>query len=119
MGGSGENVLATQPDVPILDLETQEFSKGPDLNQARARHSTTILGGSIYVVGGDGALGYLSTIEKLNIKEKWERWMTINLKGFTFRHRPLVCNLNRTDFVVAGGTDGYSGYFIDSIVIKT
>lgn len=38
----------------------------------------------------------------------------INMPGFTYRHKPLVCTMDEESFLIAGGTDGYSGYFVDS-----
>ena len=68
----------------------------------------------MYVFGGEGVNGKLHSIERLNLSYRRRFWLTFNLKGFTFRYRPLACPLDGSKFIVAGGTDGLSSYFIDS-----
>lgn len=59
-------------------------------------------------------MGQLSSIEKLNVANEDKEWTLINMPGFTYRHKPLVCTMDEESFLIAGGTDGYSGYFVDS-----
>ena len=60
----------------------------------------------------------MNSIERLNLTFRRRFWLTLHLKGFSFRHQPLVCPLNDLRFLVAGGTDGYSGYFLDSLAVR-
>lgn len=54
--------------VPVLG-ETPEisgWSKGPNLATCRAEHAVALLDGSIYVIGGLGALGNMNSVEVLD-----------------------------------------------------
>ena len=72
------------------------------MNVGRYSHSTTLIDGTIYVVGGFND-GYLSSVELLNVKTEGSTWSIFDLPDFTPRTDPLVRRLSSTKLLIAGG----------------
>ena len=91
-----------------LDLLSGDFSEGPRLNEGRYAHCTAVIGGCIYVIGGHYGEeeDEPDSIEKLNVAENEQAWTSFSIPGFLKRQKPVVCRLNDSEILVAGGHQG-------------
>ena len=113
---SGWNGIDAMVDnVDCFDLHTRQFTEMPSLNVARNRHSATIIDGNIYVVGGLVNKA-LNTIERLEISKNSQFWTIFTIEGFSARCRAVVCRLNDSEMVIAGGFDGNS--LADAMIVN-
>lgn len=101
-GNAGEQILK---EVEIIDIETHEVTRGPDLSVARDEMGVTIgSDGQIYAIGGFGGEdhSYLQSAEKLDIKTN--SWTPIaNMK----KKRRSMCTVSLPDGIYCtGGFDG-------------
>ena len=114
-GTDGEDYLKT---AICLDLQTSQFTEAPSLNIARYQHSATVLGGCLYIIGGYGGESQLDTIEKLDIVNSGMVWNIFTTPGFTARQNAIVCTINNTQMLVAGGYYN-ENLLSDALIIDT
>ena len=73
----------------IFDIETEKWSDGPDMSQARALADATIVDGSLMVVGGadeDNDKKHKQCVEYLDKDDKsWKTITFVPFKGYYFR----------------------------------
>ena len=69
-GGCSDNRNTPLSKASVLNIDTLEQKELPDLNQARFDHSSLILDGRLFVMGGmTSASDYSSSIECLGIAQ--------------------------------------------------
>ena len=76
------------------------------MNQERFSHCTTIVGGSIYVVGGSDPIAFKDSIEQLNVAANALEWIIFQVPGLSIRGQSIVAPLSDTEILVAGGQSG-------------
>ena len=100
----GNGALCTNI-VQKFDLTSNEFEDAPDLNEARNSPGSFEIDGRIYAVGGaDGTTTrMLDSIEYLKVLNGATAWEIFTLHHMTSRYAPMVCPIDKRQFLIAGG----------------
>jgi uncharacterized protein (TIGR03437 family) len=112
----GSDGLSAVPHVRAFDTRTNKWSDLPPMNVARFAHEAAFIDGKLYVVGGSGITGGLSSGEVYDLTTR--RWSPI--AGLN-RPRHYAINAIARDesgrlfWLVIGGEDANTGVPIDSI----
>ena len=89
----------------------------PELEEGRNRHSTTVLGSSVYIFGGYNGETQLDSIESLDTIARIS-WKKFTIRGFTARQATLVAPVNNSQILVAGGFDRSGKYLSEVLLIN-
>jgi len=92
-------------EVHYLDMSSGKWNKGPEMKTKRVLFTAHLINNCIYVVGGLGARGYLSSVEKLDIATMtWHKH--VSLPSTRYRHAGCVMS---GEIYISGGNEKTSG----------
>jgi len=110
-----------QSKVYVFDLETERWLEQeplPDLREARWWHSSCSVGKVIYVYGGVGDGGYLSTAEVLDTEAGATEWTSFHIDGLAPRVAPLFAPCQSSNFLLILGSSGNNRMLSDGMVVE-
>mmetsp|Transcript_26673 Transcript_26673/g.31316 ORF Transcript_26673/g.31316 Transcript_26673/m.31316 type:complete len:189 (-) Transcript_26673:267-833(-) len=110
-----------QSKVYVFDLEAERWLEQeplPDLREARCAHSSCSVGKVIYVCGGEGDGGYLSTAEVLDTEAGATEWTSFHIDGLEPRTAPLFAPCKNSDFLLILGGYATNGCLSDGMVVE-
>ena len=95
--------MRTTRQVLRFDLDTNEMTELPMMNECRYHHSCATADNMVAVFGGHGGYELLQTIEMIDLTSE-NTWHTFASKVFTARMYPVVSTVGPSLILVCGGS---------------